>query len=122
VYSPKTRERSRWPRSRGSSWKDDPREREREIFARYTQSVAALLAEETEESGDDIDPWVVANALIGVHRALLEYVRRGSLADRSNPDLSRDVRVQGERAFALLERGLGDYAIKRTDDSRLKGY
>jgi AcrR family transcriptional regulator len=90
-------------------------EREQQIFSRYTQSLAALLAEETETPGDDIQPWVVANALIGVHRALLEYVRRGSQAGRSNPDLSRDVHLQGERAFALLERGFGDYAVKRME-------
>ena len=86
-------------------------ERERQIFARYTQSLAALIAEET--GAEDIEPWVVANALIGVHRGLLDYVRRGALAGRTTPDLSRAVRSQGERAFALLERGLGDYAIKR---------
>lgn len=88
-------------------------EREREIFARYTQSLAALIAEETRTTEDDIEPWIVANALIGVHRALVDFVRRGALAGRRNPDLSRDVRAQGERAFALLERGLARYAVKR---------
>lgn len=38
-------------------------ERERQIFARYTQSLAALIAEET--GAEDIEPWIVANALIG---------------------------------------------------------
>jgi AcrR family transcriptional regulator len=88
-------------------------ERERQIFARYTQSLAALLAEETGANTDDIEPWVAANALIGVHRGLLDYVRRQALAGRKHPDLSRAVRSQGERAFALLQRGLGDYATKR---------
>ena len=37
--------------------------------------------------------------------------RRQVLAGRSNPDLSRDVRTQGERTFELLARGLGRYAI-----------
>ena len=87
-------------------------ERERQIFARYTQSLAELIAEETEVEGEDIEPWVVANALIGVHRALIDYVRRGALAGRRNPDFSRGVRSQGERAFALLARGLGGYAPK----------
>jgi AcrR family transcriptional regulator len=89
-------------------------ERERQIFARYTQSLAALIAEETGEEGKDIEPWVAANALIGVHRGLVDYVRRGALAGRSNPDLSRAVRLQGERAFALLEQGMGTYAVKRS--------
>jgi AcrR family transcriptional regulator len=88
-------------------------ERESRIFARYTQSLADLIAEETEADAGDVEPWVVANALIGVHRALLDYVRHGALTGRRNPGLARAVRRQGERAFALLERGLGDYAIKR---------
>lgn len=92
-------------------------EREREIFARYTQSLAALIAHETETTGDDIEPWVVANALIGVHRALVDYVRRGALAGRRNPDLSRDVGQQGDRAFALLQRGMGDYAVKQSEST-----
>jgi AcrR family transcriptional regulator len=86
--------------------------REREIFARYTQSLGALIAEETGAAADDVTPWVVANALMGVHRALLDYVRRGVLAGRSNPRLARNVRAHGKRALVLLERGLGDYAIK----------
>lgn len=87
-------------------------ERESRIFARYTQSLAELIAEETGADAGDIQPWVVASALIGVHRALLDYVRRQALAGRGNPELSRSVRSQGERALALLEQGLGDYAIK----------
>jgi AcrR family transcriptional regulator len=86
--------------------------REREIFARYTQSLGALIAEETGAAADDVTPWVVANALMGVHRALLDYVRRVVLAGRSNPRLARNVRAHGKRALVLLERGLGDYAIK----------
>jgi AcrR family transcriptional regulator len=81
-------------------------ERERQIFARYTQSLAGLIAEETGADQGDVEPWVAANALIGVHRALVDYVRRGSLAGHDNPALSRAVRAQGERAFALLEHGL----------------
>jgi AcrR family transcriptional regulator len=88
-------------------------ERERQIFARYTQSLATLIAQETGATGEDIRPWVVANALIGVHRGLLDYVRRQALAGRTNPELSDAVRFQGERAFALLEQGLGDSAVKQ---------
>jgi AcrR family transcriptional regulator len=88
-------------------------ERESRIFARYTQSLADVISEETEAYDGDVGPWVLANALIGVHRGLVGYVRRQALAGRGHPELARDVRRQSERAFALLERGLGDYAIKR---------
>ena len=87
--------------------------REHEIFAQYTAALARLLAEETGAGADDLTPWVAANALIGLHRGLLEYVRRQALTGRTNPGLARSIRRQGERAVAQLERGFGDYAIKR---------
>ena len=86
--------------------------REEEIFLRYTRSLASLLAEQTGTRPDDVEPWVAANALMGVHRGLIAYVRLQVLAGRRNPRLSRDVRSQGERALALLHSGLGRYAIK----------
>src|SRR5262245_50823257 len=49
--------------------------REQQIFARYTTALAQLIAEETESRPGDLRPEVVANALIGVHRALLTHVR-----------------------------------------------
>jgi AcrR family transcriptional regulator len=88
--------------------------REQQVFARYTSSLAAVIAQETEAAADDVEPWVVANALMGVHRALIDYVRQRVLADGFTPSrLARDVRAQGEQALARLERGLGPYASKR---------
>ncbi len=86
--------------------------REREIIARYTHSLATLIGEETGAGPDDVEPWVAANALMGVHRALLDDARRRVLAGRRSPRLAAEVRSQAERALARLQRGLGDYAIK----------
>jgi len=86
--------------------------REHEVFAHHTAALANLLAEETGAGPDDLTPWVAANALIGLHRALLAYVRRQALAGRTNPGLARSIRKQGERAVAQLEHGFGDYAVK----------
>jgi AcrR family transcriptional regulator len=83
--------------------------REQLIFEQYTASLADLIA---EESGAEVEAWIVANALIGAHRALLGYVRRGVLAGRSNQALARGVRAQAKRALALFEHGLGDFAVK----------
>ena len=58
---------------------------------------------------DDITPWVVANALMGVHHAVLDAVRRKALAGQPNPGLARDVRSQAQRTLALLEHGLGGF-------------
>jgi AcrR family transcriptional regulator len=86
---------------------------EREVLSRYTYSLAALLAEETGASADDVEPWIAANALMGVHRALLDDARRRALAGRRSRRLAIEVRGTAERALALLERGLGSYALRR---------
>jgi AcrR family transcriptional regulator len=49
--------------------------REGQIFARYTRALARLIADEVRAADGDVRPYVVANALIGVHRALIGYVR-----------------------------------------------
>src|SRR5256885_16606368 len=48
--------------------------RERQVFARYTDSLAELIAEETGAAADALEPRVVASPLIGVHRALIDNV------------------------------------------------
>jgi AcrR family transcriptional regulator len=85
--------------------------REHEIMARYTESLAALLADETRARPGDVAPWVAANALMGVHRALIDFTRAQIVAGRRNPALGRAVRAQGREALATLERGLGDYGL-----------
>ena len=84
--------------------------REREVFARYAASLAALLAEETGAAPDDVEPVVVANAMLGVHRATIDYVRRRTAAGSDAPEIARATRRQTKRALAALEAGLGDYA------------
>ena len=84
--------------------------REQQIFERYTAALAGVIAGET---GAEVEAWIVANALIGVHRALLKYVRQGVIAGRSNAAMARGVRAQAKRAQSLLERGLADFAVQR---------
>jgi AcrR family transcriptional regulator len=90
--------------------------REQQAFARYTDALAALIAEETASRRDQVEPWVAANALMGVHRALIDYVRRRTLAEDDDPrELARGVRAQVRRACARLETGLGGYAEARPE-------
>ena len=86
--------------------------REHEVFAHNTEALANLLAQETGARPDDLTPWVAANALVGLHRALLDDVRRQALAGRSTQSLARSLRRRGQRAVAQLECGFGDYAVK----------
>jgi hypothetical protein len=49
---------------------------------------------------------VIANALIGVQRALVTDVRRQLLAGQPVDAVVRRVRVRGRRAMSVLQRGL----------------
>jgi AcrR family transcriptional regulator len=83
--------------------------REQQVFARYARALASLLSEETGAREGDVVPVVVANALIGLHRALIDDVRQRALAGASATQLRRRVKAQARRALAQLEHGLGDY-------------
>jgi AcrR family transcriptional regulator len=89
--------------------------RERQVFERYTSSLAAVIAAETGASADDAEPRVAATAMMAVHRALIDYARGRIVAGARNPGVQREVRAQGRRALGLLERGLGSYGIKAAD-------
>jgi AcrR family transcriptional regulator len=86
--------------------------RERELVARSTDELARLIAEETGAGADDVEPAAVAHALMGVQEALRRYVWSSVVAGRRGPELAADVKAQGKRAFARLERGLAGYAVK----------
>jgi AcrR family transcriptional regulator len=79
------------------------RARERQVLAGIAAELAAVL-------GDDPVARAMANALMGVHSALIEHVRNLLLADDRPEAIAADVRAYGERAFALLEHGLHDFA------------
>jgi AcrR family transcriptional regulator len=87
--------------------------REREIVDRSTQALGDVIAEETRARAGDVEPRVVANALMGVQRALAGHVRAAALAGKRGPSLATGVRSAGKQAFARLERGLADYAVKQ---------
>jgi hypothetical protein len=86
--------------------------RERQVLARYADTLAELIASETGAGPDDLEPRIAAHALIGVHRSLIEYVRRRVATGASAAQIAGELGEQGEQAFALLERGLGDYAAR----------
>jgi AcrR family transcriptional regulator len=91
--------------------------RERQVFARYTESLAGLIASETGAAPDDVQPRAAAGALVAVHQALIDYVRRRTIAGASAHAIARGLRAQAKRALALLEHGLGDYPSTPEDRS-----
>jgi AcrR family transcriptional regulator len=86
--------------------------REHHIYAKYTDALAKLLATETGANPDDLEPWVVARTLIGLHQAAVDYSRREILAGTRNPTLARRVRRQTQQALKRLANGLADYGTR----------
>jgi len=111
-------------RSRGFATRDDARgaalgarlisesaslrRRELEIVADHTKTLAEILAAETEATDRDVRPFVVANALMGVHRALVDLVRRLAVEGVSAAKIGSRVAEQAELGLAALHEGLGD--------------
>jgi len=87
------------------------RAREREIVADYTDVLAGLIAQETRARPGDLEPLVVAGALMAAHRAIVSHVRSEVLAGRRGRALAREARTQMKRAFDRLERGLAGYGV-----------
>ena len=78
---------------------------ERGIVAQHTDELAAVLR--GEAGVDEVEAQVVANALMGVHAAVVAHARRLALGGATGRALADPVRKQAERAFGRLERGLG---------------
>lgn len=88
------------------------RAREREIVADYTDVLAGLIADETGARSGDVEPHVVAGALMAAHRVIVSHVRSEVLAGRRGRALARNARAQMNKAFDRLEGGLAGYAVK----------
>ena len=86
--------------------------REQQVFLAFTDSLARLLAEETGAGPGEIEPWVAANAMMGVHRALVRLSRERVLAGATTNELQSELTAAGERALKALEGGLGGYAVR----------
>src|SRR3954452_11249664 len=70
--------------------------REQQIFASYTASLAALLAEETGADAADVRPSVAANAMIDVHNSIVQHARRGLVEGGRHPKLAAEVGARAE--------------------------
>jgi AcrR family transcriptional regulator len=91
--------------------------RERQIVAKYTDALAALLAEETGAAPDEAEPRLAAEAMMAFHRSLIDFARRRASSRKSSADLAAEIRAGGEQALALLEGGLADYARRASPET-----
>jgi AcrR family transcriptional regulator len=86
--------------------------REQQALNQAASALAGVLAADAAAPPGDVRPQVAANALIGVHQALLDYVRRRIQPGENPAGLAAEVRKLAADAFELLEQGLRDYAAK----------
>ena len=87
--------------------------REREILGMLTDTLAEQITLETRASAGELEPWLAANAVLGLYSALLELARDRVLAGASGPELVAELRNRGRRGLALLQFGLAGYAKRR---------
>ena len=87
--------------------------REREILGTLTDALAREIAAETGAAPGDLEPWLAANAVLGLYASLLELARDRVLAGDSGPALVDELRHRGQRGLALLQFGLAGYAKRR---------
>jgi hypothetical protein len=74
--------------------------REREIVAATTDALAELLR---SENRGRLEAWVIANALIGVQRAIVAEIRVEVLAGRHGRALIARVQREADHALCRLE-------------------
>ncbi|WP_067472162.1 TetR/AcrR family transcriptional regulator [Actinomadura hibisca] len=86
--------------------------RQREIAQQAKDHLAEVLAEETGAGPDDVAPRVAASMIMTVQGHLVNEVLRRKMAGETLQEMRADVEHAAQRAFDLIEQGLGDYAAK----------
>jgi hypothetical protein len=84
------------------------RAKELEVMARFQRTLTEALRDEVGLS--EVEAQVAATLLIGVHWIVFVTARERALAGKHGPAAARRLRADLNRAYDLLERGLGDLA------------
>jgi AcrR family transcriptional regulator len=79
--------------------------KELEVMSRFVRTLADAI--QTELGVDERDARVAAGLLVSVHRQLFHFARQQALAGRHGPAAVRRLRADLDRAYELLEHGLG---------------
>jgi AcrR family transcriptional regulator len=87
--------------------------KELEVMAHFAHVVSAAI--ESELGVDERDARIAAGLLVSVHRQLFRAARQQALAGRHGPAAARRLREDLDRAYVLLEHGLGD--LGRCEDA-----
>jgi AcrR family transcriptional regulator len=82
------------------------------IHEEREQALAQALADELDLDADDLTPQLVATQILNTTRILTGYAVRRRLAGETPDAVEPGLREQAERAFALLESGIGDFGAR----------
>jgi AcrR family transcriptional regulator len=80
--------------------------KELEVMARFVRALTEEI--QTELGVDERDARLAAGLLVSVHRQLFGAARKQALAGRHGPAAVRRLRTDLDRAYQLLEHGLGE--------------
>jgi len=81
--------------------------KELQIMARYSAALAGAI--ESELGVDERDARIAAGVLVSAHWHHFRNARAQALTGRHGPAAARRLRSDLERAYALLEHGLGEF-------------
>jgi AcrR family transcriptional regulator len=80
--------------------------KELEVMASFVSVLAEAI--QNELGIDERDARIAANLLVSVHRQVFHAARQQALAGKNGPPAVRRLRADLDRAYRLLENGLGD--------------
>jgi AcrR family transcriptional regulator len=89
--------------------------KELEVMAGFTEVLAGAIR--TELGAHEVDAKVAANVLVGVHWQLFRNARSQALEGRHGPGAVRSLRRDLDRAYRLLEHGLGALEPAATEEA-----
>jgi AcrR family transcriptional regulator len=85
------------------------------LFVGWEQEAALLgpvIAEQTGEAADSLVPLVVARTLAWTHRVIFRAAFTRLLEGEGQAGVAAELRVEAQRAYDLLERGLAGYGAR----------
>ncbi|MEW9550318.1 TetR/AcrR family transcriptional regulator [Nonomuraea sp. NPDC050783] len=87
----------------------------REVQEQREAALAGALAEELDTAPEDLSPRLVAAQILTATRLLSGYAAERLAAGEDWAGVEPDLRAQAEKAFDLLEAGLGDYGRRPSE-------
>ena len=85
---------------------------ERAIRARHADALAAVIAQDVQRTGSEVEARSIASALMAIHGCIVEHARALATKGVTGQALAGDVKRQGAATFDRFAAGLRDYGAK----------